>query len=76
MLCLVKVLRIFTRLSSYRIFFLEERLDYESERASLMSTRSDRMSIHSGRSNKSNNRFQWPYRSHRSRYQPIGDSDE
>lgn len=56
--------------------YSEERLDYESERASLMSTRSGRMSVHSSRSGKSADPIRWSYRNHRSRYQPIGESDE
>lgn len=63
--------------------FSEERLDYESERASLMSgTHSDRLSVASGRRPKVNNPAErgWVsrllYRDDRSTYRPIGDVEE
>lgn len=63
--------------------YTEERLDYESERASLMSNaRSDRLSVSSGRRPKANNPVErgWVsrvlYRNDRSTYEPIGDSEE
>lgn len=65
------------------IFFPEERLDYESERASLMSgTHSDRFSVNSSRRPKINNPAErgWVsrvlYRNDRRTYRPIGDDEE
>lgn len=61
------------------VFGEEERLDYESEQASLMSNHSSRMSVHSRRSAKSADRGRLSrllYGNDRSTYQPIGDHEE
>ncbi|KAH7885882.1 general substrate transporter [Phlebopus sp. FC_14] len=65
------------------VFGEEERLDYESECASLMSNaNSDRLSVNSSRRRKVNNPTErgWVsrvlYRNDRSAYQPIGDNEE
>jgi len=65
------------------VFGEEERLDYESERASLMSrANSDRLSVGSGRRPKVSNPAErgWVsrllYRDDRSTYRPIEDVEE
>ncbi|KAI6108424.1 general substrate transporter [Pisolithus croceorrhizus] len=61
------------------VFGEEERLDYESEQASLMSNHSGRVSVHSRRSAKSTDRGRLSrllYGNDRSTYQPIGDHEE
>ncbi|KAI9461812.1 general substrate transporter [Boletus coccyginus] len=65
------------------VFGEEERLDYESERASLMSgARSDRLSVSPGRRHEINNPVErgWVsrllYRDDRSTYRPIGHDEE
>ncbi|KIO08375.1 hypothetical protein M404DRAFT_22951 [Pisolithus tinctorius Marx 270] len=61
------------------VFGEEERLDYESERASLMSNHSGRTSVRSRGSAKSANRGRLSrllYGNDRSTYQPIGDHEE
>ncbi|KAI6162096.1 hypothetical protein EDD17DRAFT_1579918 [Pisolithus thermaeus] len=61
------------------VFGEEERLDYESEQASLMSNHSGRVSVHSRRSAKSADRGRLSrllYGNDRSTYQPIGDHEE
>ncbi|KAI6008279.1 general substrate transporter [Pisolithus orientalis] len=58
---------------------IQERLDYESERASLMSNHSGRTSVRSRGSAKSANRGRLSrllYGNDRSTYQPIGDHEE
>jgi hypothetical protein len=81
MLCSVKVkvFLFFFQLNDIDCIFAEERLDYESERASLMSNARS-PSVRSSPRRKAATERGWVsrllYRDDRSTYQPIGEGDE